>query len=138
MKINLIVKLSIIFYTTAVMGADKEEIIKKVISHTKNQKNPSVEYILSTLQDKRLQVEMGVIDRFKNKPEKIKTYEQYKKIFFNEERISGGVDFYIKNKKLIAKVARDFEIDPIVLVAIVGVETNYGLKTTEFSVINSL
>ena len=51
MKINLIVKLSIIFYTTAVMGADKEEIIKKVISHTKNQKNPSVEYILSTLQD---------------------------------------------------------------------------------------
>ena len=38
MKINLIVKLSIIFYTTAVMGADKEEIIKKVISHTKNQK----------------------------------------------------------------------------------------------------
>ena len=138
MKINLIVKLSIIFYTTALMGADKEEIIKKVISHTKNQKNPSVEYILSTLQDKRLQVEMGVIDRFKNKPEKIKTYEQYKKIFFNEERISGGVDFYIKNKKLIAKVARDFEIDPIVLVAIVGVETNYGLKTTEFSVINSL
>ena len=45
MKINLIVKLSIIFYTTAVMGADKEEIIKKVISHTKNQKNPSVEYL---------------------------------------------------------------------------------------------
>ena len=40
MKINLIVKLSIIFYTTAVMGADKEEIIKKVIYHTKNQKNP--------------------------------------------------------------------------------------------------
>ena len=138
MKINLIVKLSIIFYTTAVMGADKEDLIKKVVSHTKNKKNPSTEYILSTLQDKRLQIDMGVIDRFKNKPEKIKTYEQYKKIFFNEQRISGGVDFYKKNKKLIAKVARDFEIDPIVLVAIVGVETNYGLKTTEFSVINSL
>ena len=75
MKINLIVKLSIIFYTTAVMGADKEEIIKKVISHTKNQKNPSAEYILSTLQDKRLQIDMDVIDKFKNKPEKIKTYE---------------------------------------------------------------
>ena len=35
-------------------------------------------------------------------------------------------------------MAREFEIDPIVLVAIVGVETNYGSKTTEFSVINSL
>ena len=35
-------------------------------------------------------------------------------------------------------MAREFEIDPIILVAIIGVETNYGLKTTEFSVINSL
>ena len=43
-----------------------------------------------------------------------------------------------KNKTLIARVAKEFEIDPIVLVAIVGVETNYGLKNAEFSVINSL
>ena len=137
-KINLIVKLSIIFYTTTVFGADKEQIIKKVVSYTKNQKNPSTEYILKTLEDRRLKIDVNVIDRFKNKPEKMKTYEQYRKTFFNEQRISGGISFYKKNKKLISKVARDFEIDPIVLVAIIGVETNYGLKTTEFSVINSL
>ena len=46
--------------------------------------------------------------------------------------------FYKKNKTLIAKIAKEFEIDPIVLVAIVGVETNYGLKTADHSVINSL
>ena len=138
MKINLIVKLSIIFYTTTLLGADKEQIIKKVVSYTKDQTSPSTEYILNTFEDKRLQVDTGVLERFKNKPEKIKTYKQYKKIFFNEQRISGGVNFYKKNKNLIARVAREFEIDPIVLVAIIGVETNYGSKTTEFSVINSL
>ena len=138
MKINLIVKLSIIFYTTTLLGADKDQIIEKIVSYTKDQKNPPTEYILNTLEDKRLQVEAGVLERFKNKPEKIKTYEQYKKIFFNEQRIIGGVNFYKKNKTLIAKVAREFEIDPIILVAIVGVETNYGSKTAEFLVINSL
>ena len=138
MKINHIAKLSIIFYATTLLAADKEHIIKKIVAHTKDQRTPSTEYILNTFEDKRLQVDEQVVERFKNKPEKIKTYEQYKKIFFNEQRINGGIDFYKKNKTLIAKVAREFEIDPIVLVAIVGVETNYGSKTTEFSVINSL
>ena len=138
MKINFIVKLSIIFCATTLMAAEKNQIIKKVVAYTKGQEIPTVEYILNTLEDKRLKIDKKVIERFKNKPEKVKTYEQYKKIFFNEQRIMGGVNFYKKNKKLISKVAKEFEIDPIVLVAIIGVETNYGLKTTEFSVINSL
>jgi len=138
MKINLIVILSIIFYTTTLLGSDKEQIVKKVVSYTKERKTPSTEYILNTFEDKRLKVDEEVIARFNNKPEKIKTYEQYKKIFFNKQRIDGGVSFYKKNKTLIVKVAREFEIDPIVLVAIIGVETNYGSKVSEFSVINSL
>ena len=138
MKINLIVILSIIFYTTALLGSGKEQIVKKVVSYTKEQKTPSTEYILNTFEDRRLKVDEDVLARFKNKPEKIKTYEQYKKIFFNKQRIDGGVSFYKKNKTLLSKVAREFEIDPIVLVAIIGVETNYGSKVSEFSVINSL
>jgi len=138
MKINFIAKLSIIFYATTLLGADKEQIIKKIVSYTEDKKNPSTEYIINILEDKRLQVDEEVLGRFKNKPEKIKTYEQYKKIFFNEQRIVGGISFYKENKALIAKVAKEFEIDPIVIVAIVGVETNYGSKTTGFSVINSL
>ena len=98
MKINLILKLSIIFYFTNLLGADKEQVISKVISYTKDQKTPPTEYILSTFEDKRLQVDMDVIKRFKNKPEKIKTYQQYKKIFFNKQRIGGGVSFYKKIK----------------------------------------
>jgi membrane-bound lytic murein transglycosylase B len=138
MKINVIAKLSIIFYATTLLGEDKEQLIKKIVSYTENKKNPSTEYIINTIEDKRLQADKAVLYRFKNKPEKIKTYEQYKKIFFNEQRIFGGVSFYKENKALIARVAKEFEIDPIVIIAIVGVETNYGSKTTGFSVINSL
>ena len=41
-------------------------------------------------------------------------------------------------EKSLAKITREFEIDPLIVVAIVGVETNYGQKTKEFSVMNSL
>ena len=71
MKINFIAKLSIIFYFTNLLGADKEQVISKVISYTKDQKTPPIEYILSTFEDKRLQVDTDVIKRFKNKPEKL-------------------------------------------------------------------
>ena len=76
MKINFILKLSIIFYITNLLGADKEQVISRVISYAKDQKTPSIEYILSTFEDKRLQVDMDVIKRFENKPEKIKTYKK--------------------------------------------------------------
>ena len=49
MKINLIVILSIIFYTTTLLGSGKEQIVKKVVSYTKEQKTPSTEYILLSL-----------------------------------------------------------------------------------------
>ena len=68
MKINLIAKLSIIFYATTLLGADKEQIIKKVVAYTKDQKTPSTEYILNTFEDKRLRVDADVLERFKNKP----------------------------------------------------------------------
>jgi membrane-bound lytic murein transglycosylase B len=138
MKINFIAILSIIFYTTTLMGADKEKIIEKVVYLAKDQKSLSAKYILNIFDDRRLEIDNEVLQRFNNKPERVKTYEQYKKIFFNEQRINDGINFYKKNKILIAKVAKEFEIDPIVLVSIIGVESNYGLKTSEFSVMNSL
>ena len=67
MKIKLIVKLSIIFCTATLFGADKEQIIKKVVSYTGSQQKPSTEYILNTFKDKRLQIDSAVLERFKNK-----------------------------------------------------------------------
>ena len=71
MKINLIAKLSIIFCATTLMAAEKNQIVKKVVAYTGGQETPSVEYILNTFEDTRLQIDKNVIERFKNKPEKV-------------------------------------------------------------------
>ena len=90
MKINLIVKLSIIFCITILQADENDQIVKKVIAYTKDQKTPSVEYIINTFEDKRLQIDKGVIKRFKNKPEKIKTYvvELFLGVFSSVDRRS--------------------------------------------------
>jgi membrane-bound lytic murein transglycosylase B len=138
MKINHIKKLSIVFCISFLFASEKEKILKAVISQSEIFKEPTKEYIVRVFNDQRLQEKKVVIKRFKKKPEKIKTYQEYRKIFINEERIAGGVSFYNEHKNLLAKITSEFEIDPLVIVAIVGVETNYGKKTEEFSVINSL
>jgi membrane-bound lytic murein transglycosylase B len=138
MKINHIKKLSIVFCISFLFANEKEEVLKAVISHAGSSGEITAEYVVEVFNDQRLQEEEVIIKRFQKKPEKTKTYLEYKKIFINETRIAGGARFYSENKSLLAKITREFEIDPLIVVAIIGVETNYGQKTKEFSVINSL
>ena len=98
MKINLIVILSIIFYKTTLLGLDKEQIVKKVVSYTKEQKTPSTEYILNTFEDKRLKVDEGVIARFNNKPEKLKRTNSTKRYFLTNKELMVELAFIKKTK----------------------------------------
>ena len=41
-------------------------------------------------------------------------------------------------KNLLNKIMLEFDIDPLILVSIVGIETSYGKKSGEYSVFNSL
>ena len=61
MKINFIAILSIIFYTTILVGSDKVKIIEKVIYLTKDQRAPSAEHILDIFDDKRLEIDLSLI-----------------------------------------------------------------------------
>ena len=79
-----------------------------------------------------------VLSRFKRKPEKTKNYKEYRAIFLNEKRVNDGVQFFFENKDLFKKIIQDFKIDPLIIVAIVGVETNYVEIHAEYSVFNSL
>ena len=49
-----------------------------------------------------------------------------------------GVKFYKTNIKLVQKVAEKYEVDPFIVVTIAGVESNYGIHHSQYSVFNSL
>ena len=81
MKINHIKKLSIVFCISFLFANEKEEVLKAVISHAGSSGEITTEYIVEVFNDQRLQEEEMIIKRFQKKPEKIKTYLEYKKIF---------------------------------------------------------
>lgn len=55
-----------------------------------------------------------------------KPWKDYKPNFITDRKISKGVSFYKKYPKSLRKAIRDYGVDPSVIVAILGIETDYG------------
>ena len=53
-------------------------------------------------------------------------------------KISGGQRFYQQNRQVIDQVARQYGVPAEIIVAIIGIETNYGRNTGSFRVADAL
>ena len=119
-------------------GGENYKAFNRLLRQTDIENFYTVNELRSLFEDPLLVESQEVLDRFKRKPEKNKTYKEYKNIFLTKERIEKGVSFYLENKELFKKIMKDFGIDPLIIVAIIGVETNYGTRFAEYPVFVSL
>jgi membrane-bound lytic murein transglycosylase B len=62
----------------------------------------------------------------------------YRARFVNASRIQGGVAFWSRHAKTLARAAREHGVPEEIIVAIIGVETLYGRQTGGFRVVDSL
>jgi peptidoglycan lytic transglycosylase B len=62
----------------------------------------------------------------------------YRARFVNPTRIQGGVAFWSRHAKTLARAAREHGVPEEIIVAIIGVETLYGRQTGTFRVVDSL
>ncbi len=67
-----------------------------------------------------------------------KPWYEYKRIFINDRRVEKGLDFWKANAGLLARVEREYRVPMPVVLAIVGVETDYGDNLGRFPVFDSL
>lgn len=65
-------------------------------------------------------------------------WRAYRPIFLTEERINGGVDFWNRNAALLDSATNQYGVDTEYLVAIIGVETQYGKNTGKHNVLQAL
>ena len=141
MKLTIKTTLYIYFCFSLVFAQKAGENYKafnRLINETKIQDHYSISEIREIFESPLLKQEPMILQRFNKKPEKIKTYKEYKRIFFTEDRLEEGVVFYFQNKDLLNKIMLEFNVDPLILVSIVGIETNYGKRYAEYTVFNSL
>lgn len=94
-----------------------------------------VSYVDAAFADPRLAIDPDVIPRTSNPGEAL-PYDKYRLIFMTEARISAGATFYLANEPLLKSAAAG--VDPLLLVALVGVETFYGRGTGKHLVFNAL
>lgn len=79
----------------------------------------------------------AIIDAI-TKPWEAKPWHQYYPIFLTEKRLEKGLAFWHENADTIAKAADKFNVDPQIIVAIIGIETFYGSYMGNYRVQDAL
>ncbi len=79
-----------------------------------------------------------VLELDRRQPEFTQTWEQYRDARLSQTRIDAGRRAFADNRATLEAVQGRFKVSPRVVVAIWGLETNYGGFTGNFSVVESL
>ena len=79
-----------------------------------------------------------VIELDKKQPHKTITFSQYLKNMVSRRRIVMGKKLAEENKILLNKIAKEYKVQPRFIVALWGIETDFGRNTGDFYVPESL
>lgn len=80
----------------------------------------------------------AILDAIARPAEKSKTWKDYRPIFIVPARISNGVEFLKTHSVALKKAEQDYGVPAEIIVAIIGVETNYGKNMGSYRVIDAL
>ncbi|HRD49234.1 MAG TPA: lytic murein transglycosylase B [Candidatus Contendobacter sp.] len=73
-----------------------------------------------------------------SRPAEAKPWYDYRTIFVNPKRIQGGVEFWRANAAALAQAEQVYGVPPEIVVAIIGVETQYGGNMGKYRVLEAL
>ena len=63
---------------------------------------------------------------------------KYRRLFINQNRIEGGVRFWNRNEAVLGRAFQEYGVPPAVIAALIGIETHYGTRMGDRSVLESL
>jgi membrane-bound lytic murein transglycosylase B len=73
-----------------------------------------------------------------DKPYEKKTWDVYRDLFLQPERVQAGLNFWQANQKALARAEQDYGVPADMIVAIIGVETLYGKHQGTYRVLDAL
>ncbi len=79
-----------------------------------------------------------IIDLISKPAEKAKPWHEYREIFVTASRIAAGIEFWKENEAALNRARLEFGIPSEIIVAVIGVETNYGRNKGSFRVMDAL
>lgn len=79
-----------------------------------------------------------VLELDRKQPEGVLSWEQYRDRIVSQTRIENGRRAFAENRALLESIEGRYRVSPRVIVAIWGMETNYGSNTGGFNVVEAL
>ena len=110
--------------------------IKEIKSILINKYNVDHKYASEVLNS--IKFRQKTLDSMSNAVERKATWERYRSIFITKSRVNAGIKYHKKNHKILKEIENKYGIPSEVIVAFLGVETNYGKGTGKVKVLDSL
>lgn len=79
-----------------------------------------------------------IVEAISRPAEAVRQWKDYRPIFMNDARINGGVAFYRENRAAFERVSAQTGVPAEYIVAIIGVETQYGRNMGSWRVLDAL
>ena len=73
-----------------------------------------------------------------SRPATTRPWLEYRASFVNQKRIELGLEFWKKYRKTLRRASRKYGVPQEIIVAVIGVETIYGLNAANFLVLDAL
>jgi membrane-bound lytic murein transglycosylase B len=67
-----------------------------------------------------------------------RSWQSYRDLFVTPRRIEAGAQFWRRNARALVRAADTYGVPPEIVVAIIGVETQYGVNTGSYRVLDAL
>ncbi len=80
----------------------------------------------------------SIIDAISRPAERVLTWSEYQDIFLTRNRIRAGRKFMMENKGALTAAYDKYGVPPVVVTAIIGVETMYGNNKGSYRVLDAL
>jgi membrane-bound lytic murein transglycosylase B len=65
-------------------------------------------------------------------------WHEYRKMFLTEDHLKRGTEFWNRHERMLARASGQYGVPAEIIVAILGIETQYGRNTGEFPLIDAL
>ena len=138
-KLLLVPALTVLMIFSAVAHAESylsraevDAYIEELIQQH-NFSRPELEEVMAAAERRQ-----DIIDLMRRPAERRLNWHEYSKIFLDEQRIAGGVEFWQQNQATLERAQKEYGVAPEVIVAIIGVETRYGRVTGGHRVVDAL
>ena len=138
-KLLLVPALTVLMIFSAVAHAESylsraevDAYIEELIQQH-NFSRPELEEVLAAAERRQ-----DIIDLMRRPAERRLNWHEYSKIFLDEQRIAGGVEFWQQNQATLERAQKEYGVAPEVIVSIIGVETRYGRVTGRHRVVDAL